>query len=322
MKRFVLAVLLTLACVWGPVGGGAGAGADPPDSAGWWWKPQTLPLVAVPPPPTVPVGGLYVAGDPTGPFGVSAVRLALPENSVVGTLVLRVASAQGVVAMRACPTVIPWAPEQGGALAGAPAAECTTGFAFGVHDSAAGTVTFEVSPLVRDSVLNIVLTPQDGAVFQASFQPPGADAITVTPLPTSPADPGPSPAYEDSYLEGPAFSDPLVVNAPPPFEPGYAPVVVAPSTTIAPRRVPIVLVPRQAQPASKSGGKDRDSLIASAVFTSLLGLFWMLLSQPSRTPRRLGGLAGAGAGGEAGPVEPARGVGRFRRPRAGPVPRL
>lgn len=315
MKRFALALLLTLVCLSAP---GGGAGADPPDSVGWWWKPQTLPLVAVPPPPTVPVGGLYVAGDPTGPFGVSAVRLALPPNSLVGTLLLRVANAQGIVAVRACPSAIPWAPEQGGALAGAPAADCATSLVFGAHDSAAGTVTFEVGSLVRGDVLNVVLLPQQGAVFQAAFQPPGPDAVEVTPGP-SPVDSGSSSSEDYSYLEGPAFSDPLVVNAEPPFDPGYAPVVAAPPTTVAPRRVPIVLAPRQAQPASKSG-KDRDAIVASAVFTGLLGLFWFLVSQPMRAPRALGPLAGGGA--EGASVVMTRGVGRFRRPRAGPPPRL
>jgi hypothetical protein len=319
VKRFALALLLTLVCVGAPVGGGAGA--DPPDSAGWWWKAQATGLVQVPAPPTVPAGGLYVAGDPTGPFGVSAIRLLVPAGAVVGQLVLRVASAQGAIAMRACPTPIPWGPEQGGQMAGAPTYDCSA-FANGTHDAAANTVVFEISPLVRDGLLNVVVLPQAGAVFQASFHPPGPDTVGVSQGSTSASDLGPSPAYEDSYLEGPAFSDPLVVNAPTPFEPGYAPVVAAPTppTSVAPRRVPIVLAPRQAQPVSKSGGKDRDSIIASAVFTSLLGLFWFLISRPTRAPRALGPLAGGG--GEGGSVVMTRGVGRFRRARVGPAPRL
>lgn len=321
LRRFALAFVLAVVCV--SSGSPAPGGADPPDAAGWWWKAQATGLVAVPAPPTVPPGGLYVAGDPTGPFGVSAVRLFIPAGAVVGQLLLRVASAQGTIAMRACPTTIAWGPEQGGQLAGAPVADCSA-FAPGVHDATAGTVVFEVSPLVRDGFLNVVLLPQAGAVFQASFQPPGPDTVAVSSGSSGPSDPGPSPAYEDSYLEGPAFSDPLVLDSAPlpPFEPGYAPVVSAPPATVAPAarpRVPVVLAP--ARPAAAKSGKDRDAIVASAVFTSLLGLFWFLVSQPARAPRALGPLAGGAMGGESGGVA-ARGVGRFRRPRIGPAPRL
>lgn len=305
-KRWMAGLVVAFAGVLWP----GPAVSEAPDAVGWWWKAQAVGLVPVPSPPTVPAGGLYVAGDPSGPFAVSAIRVFIPADTIVGPMVLRIASAQGTVVIRACPTTIAWGPEQGGQMIGAPTADCASAATLGQVDTAAGTVTFEVSPLVRDAFLNVVLLPQEGAVFSSSFEPPGPDTIALTPAPPpSSGDSGTS--SETAYLEGPAFTETNVAEAPtsPVFEPPPSSAGPATTPTTGPQRRPIrrIIPVEDLQPASKSG-RDRNSLIASFVFTGL-GLLYVLLS------RRPAGAATA-------PMAEGRGVGRFRRPRTGQPPPL
>src|SRR5205814_2111985 len=74
------AVLLSAWCL----AGGRGSTADLHEVS-WWWRGNTGPA-PVPPPPTVPQGGLLVAGAPDGATAIAAVlgRLLGPELCVTG----------------------------------------------------------------------------------------------------------------------------------------------------------------------------------------------------------------------------------------------
>lgn len=304
--------------------------ADPPDAAGWWWKPQVTPLVPVPKPPTVPDGGLFVAADPSGPFGVSAVRYVAPKGGEISRLTLRIASSQGLVAVRACPSEITWTPEQGGPIASVPPHDCLAGSVPGALDAAGTAVVFEVGPLVRDGVLNVVVTSAAApSAFQAAFAKPGDDAVTVTTPSSSTTDTTMAPP-DYSYLEGPAFTDtgPLIGEPlPPPVGVDMGPTPSTTPTTVAARQTGPRRVPRP-QLAAKAR-RDPDRVAAAVVLVGLAGVFMWVAERPGRLPRLIGPM-GALAGG-AGPGRPvqraespvaARGVGRFRRPRTGPPPRL
>ncbi|MCU1375310.1 MAG: hypothetical protein JWO68_2596, partial [Actinomycetia bacterium] len=211
MRRLAIVVLLLV-----PVFVlAAPAGAEAPEATGWWSRTELGPVVPADLPSGVPDGGLYVAGDPTGPLGVSALRLAVGDRPV-SDLVLELADVQGTPAVRACPTSVTWLDEQGGPMASAPAAACDRGEAVG--QVADGAVRIAVGSLVVDGVLNVVLEPVPGSVFRATFQAPGDQSVTV--------DDGGSGAFD--AIVDPFGSAPFLAPAPV-GELAPLPAVVAPA---------------------------------------------------------------------------------------------
>lgn len=306
---------------------GSAVHADPPDQTGWWWKPQVTPLVPVPKPPSVPAGGLYVAADPSGPFGVAAVRYVAAKGSTVSRLTLRIASSQGLVALRACPVEVVWASEEGGPITSVPPHDCMAGAVPGALDPTGTSVAFEVGPLVQDGVLNVLLAPTASpAAFQVAFDKPGDDAVAVSSE-SSTTETTTMPAPEYSYLEGPAFSDTGPVFGGEamtgPVAPAEAGPAATPPTTAAPATPRRVFRP---QPVSKAT-RDPDRVVAALVLVALAGAFMWVAERPARLPRMVGPMAVlSGRGGRpvrhaTSPVV-ARGIGRFRRPRTGPAPPL
>jgi hypothetical protein len=285
------------------------AGADAPEAAGWWSRMRIGPLLPRDTPSTVPEGGLYVAGDPTGPIGVSALRVTVGDRAVE-ELVLVVDNAQGPVTVRACPTIVVWTPEQGGPLSSAPEGDCAVADVVAAAEN--GVVRLAVGPLVREGVLNVVLEPQPGAVFQAAFAPPD-DATVVTARSPS-ADTGdPAPAPFAVGATGSAFPDLPGPVAAPAASPSSAPAAAVPPAAPAATRAAVM-----------RGESPRTRVIATLVLVDLvLAYLWLSrhsLPLPAALARRV-----------APPVEdsepaavsaPAHGVGRFARPRLGPVPRL
>lgn len=289
MKRALAlgVVALTVLLAGLPAAGAA------PDATGWWSRARLgNPLLPTDLPSTVPEGGLYVAADPTGPAGISALRYAVGEEAVTD-LVLEIDSAQGTPAVRACPTPVAWADEQGGPLASAPAGDCDDAEVVGVVEE--GTLRFPVGALVRDGLLNVVLDPVPGSVFQATFRPPGDAAIVTSgseeaePLP---AFPEPVGAAE---VPGPVAGTlaPLPpVQAPAPAVSGgdaTAPAV-APDTEVA---APVAVVRESNRPRV---------LAAVVLFDLALAYLWLVRRAPDDAVTL--------------------GIGRFARVRTGPVPRL
>lgn len=303
--------------------------AETPEATGWWWKGNVTPLLPTPKPPTVPPGGLYVAGDPTGRAGVSALRLTISTDSSIGAVTLRVASTQGTPAIQACPSPITWTPEEGGPMSSAPPDDCASGSVNGSYDQPSSTVSFEVSPFVIEGMLNIVLVPQAGAVFQTSFEKPGDDTVLVQPPPPATESGGTTyETFEPTDLpgfEGTAIlpDEPAIIGGGPP--PIYVPPTTSPPTTAA-RTGRSRTGPTRPTQLAASDEREAAQTVAAVVFVALAALYLWTLRTPGRPPRLIGPMAAMAAGGRtiqhAALPPQARGVGRFRRTRAGTAPRL
>lgn len=310
--------------------------ADAPEATAWWWAAsgEALGLPASPPSPVDP-GGLYVAGEPTGPAGKSALRLPVADNQAVGELVLvidtdettRQPKAQGDLGLEACMANRVWAPEEGGPLARAPACE-PGAFAFG--SVVEGKVRFPVGGLVRNGMLNIVIQPTAGKVFQVAFEKPGADAIAVTTYPGPSDDGGPPAGFEDfaGFDAGAAFGVPVEPAVPSVVEglplPSGAPAVAPTSPATGPSaEVPASLAP---PPAGRASSERTPRVVSAVVLLGLILMYLGLLQAPGHIPQLLGPFrresVAAAVPAPVGPDDLPRGIGRFARPRLGSAPKL
>ena len=303
--------------------GGSPAGATAPDAVGWWSRARIGALLPADTPTTVPEGGLYVAADPTGPFGVSALRADVLQLDVT-EVVLEIDSVQGTPAIRACPVEVVWAPEDGGPLSSAPPHDCEVGAVDAAVEE--GRVRIPAGALVRDGFLNFVLEPQPGAVFQATFKAPTDATIVATPKPQPGAEAFAGSAAFDTTDFGDAGFGPHSF-ASPDFGAGTSfgppPQTIPPLSTnggevAAPRLSPS---PPRRVPLSPDNPRVR-MVAALIVFNLLLAAAWLM--RDSIPPRLLGPFARfLPAAFDYGDPEPeARGIGRFTRPRSGLAPRL
>lgn len=138
-----------------------GAQAVAPEATAWWWFGGEG---STPRNPGFAAGSLFVAAHAEGAAGVSALRLAVPDDTVVRELILTVDRSssppkEAPIAVQACPTNSAWPAVEGGALSAAPRGDCSTGVSFGIVEG--DKVRFGIGGLVRDSYLNIVLMPQE-----------------------------------------------------------------------------------------------------------------------------------------------------------------
>ena len=186
------AVLLSAWCL----AGGRGSTADLHEVS-WWWRGNTGPA-PVPPPPTVPQGGLLVAGAPDGATAIAAVRYTLASGESNPVLTLNVADngdqggAQAVVA--ACVAGSAWAgSEQGGPWESKPNAACATGSVQGLRSGDGKTWTFALGPVVVAGEVNVVITPGTvapgapvGSTFSVAFSAPSSASLATTPGGRSP----------------------------------------------------------------------------------------------------------------------------------------
>ena len=348
MKRALLLAVLMV-----PLSPLPAAAAEGDPVTGWWSRTRLGPPVPVEAPSPVPEGGTWVASDPAGPLAVSALRLELAAGVVATGLSLKVDRMDGTPAVRLCPAVARWQPEQGGRLDTAPAHDCKV---FVKAEVKAGQLVAAFPPGFTEGFLDVVLAPEPGSTFSLTMQKATAASVT-----TASAEPAvPEPAFEDAppppgvSSTGSSTLPPLSsgVAGPPvlPPPPAPEPVVVGPQVPVgtAPQPAaaplaaaplaPVAALPRAAAP------DDRREAVPAAVLLVLLGALAMWLQmQPAAAPRRLGGGAGlrtpaaAGAGAAAGAVAavpaaggapagppltaqsepaPVRGVGRFRAARA------
>lgn len=205
MRRWAPAFVLTLVAGLLLVGAPGAADEAQHDDHGWWWRAQTGAL-DLPPPPFVPEDGLAVARDVDGATAVSALRFEVGAVDVVGaTLTLVEDGQQGgeLAELRACVAATAWSGAEAGVWDERPEADCEAGQATGLRDEENGAWEFDVSVLVEDGVLDVVLLPhaggdepdegQDpplspgtttadeggGPPFQVAFEAPGDDALEV-----------------------------------------------------------------------------------------------------------------------------------------------
>ena len=319
--------------------GDSGADAAQLDAYSWWWRGNMGPA-PLPPPPTVPEGGVLVGGAPDGATAIAAFAftLALGESSPV--LTLQVADEKGgdVAVMAACPAGSAWSPgERGGNWESKPTAACELGSVNGQRDAAAATWTFPVAPLVQGTELNIVITP--GAVggapvnapFQIAFEPPDAGSLVTSSTAgdssaTATAEDFPAPAVEGSFNpELPSGGLDIAPGTDLPTATPFAPALPESSqgvTATAPavqRAQPPPFIPTQPASATREGAG-----LGFLVLLAAAAAVYYVNRAPTPPPRRLGPLASS-----AGHVRVATavaadtgGLGRFARVRRGPPPRL
>ena len=194
--------------------------------AGWWWRVNDPLLPAtVPAPPTVPEGGLMVAGAPDGATAIAAMHFELASDEGSPVLTLTVAEngdegGDGAV-MAACLTGSVWQPESGGAWINKPFPACDQGSVTGVRAEDGKTWTFALAPLLSDGILDITLVPgldpdlpagANGSTFQLTFAAPTAASLATTSGGATPSiglpDFGaPSPDANGSFDAPPAGGD-------------------------------------------------------------------------------------------------------------------
>jgi hypothetical protein len=175
---------------------GGAARAAAPQARGYWWRLQTGVGPALPPPPNVPAGGLWVAGDARGQHAISALRYVAKPQEEISTLVLRVASSSGgPPVLLACEARSAWHSVEAGAWPDRPESACDAGFANGTTSGDGAAWSFDVRGLARGGTLDVVvLSPPDlGTVFSVGFAPPGPDTIVTRPVIGSPSPTSSSP---------------------------------------------------------------------------------------------------------------------------------
>lgn len=313
---------------------GTPAWADQAESYGWWWKAQPEIPAQVPPPPTVPDSGMYVSGDVSGPSAISAMRFTIGTDVAQAVVTLTIASTQGAPLLQLCPSTPAWSAELGGPYEHAPSYDCRTGSALGAV-SADGTrvsFTLKAPPGPVLSVVVVPATDPGGAnpVLSVSFNAPGPETLQLT---TTPAQAAPASESEPGF--GPPSSAPNDdIAALSPFVPGSAPPLDAPEPPLAaPVAQPIdddtagAVVTKAGQLGAKlSRSADADVRLGLLGLLVLAAVFFWGQAHPARGPRRLVSIAGIGPVGDvpvADAAEPAlRGIGRFRKVRVGPAPRL
>lgn len=279
------------------------AGAITGIQTGYW---SSLPAA-----PQVPANGLEVGANASGPYAVAAVRFTLSDGESSPVLTLKVAQAQpqSQVTIEACAVATAsggWAPPPGGgpgALASAPAANCSGGLVTGVVAADGSTVKFDLSGIpAQASMVDVVLQPGQvpsaaggtvpGAAnqmypsFDAAFKPVDASQIAVQAGPTTTT--GSVPAGSGSggaAYTAPAPAPPATgqVALPPPTttgaNPGVAPVIASPQPTNVAATAPQLVTKK----------RNLRLLFGIALLSSdlLFGLLWLERKLPGPQDRPL-----------------------------------
>ena len=316
---------------------------------GYWTRTQVGAPVPVEPPGGVPEGGFWVSGDPLGPVAVSAIRAAADDGSVIAGFRLKVDETFGTPAILVCPTLERWAPEQGGRLEAAPAADCSAAVETTLEE---GVLLVALPAPMQLDVVDVLLTPKPGSAFSATFERATAESVVQAPAVAAapaaapaPAPPPPSdgsgfapapPAFDSGFSGGTDFaapdlgapavgSEPLLAapELPPPAAQAQVPAPLAAAPV-----GPVVLArPTAVPPVDRTA-----SLLAVALLAGLVAVALRLAVQPAAAPRHLGGGARLSRAAASAPVPgavvatpvavpgdaPARGVGRFRSARVRP----
>jgi hypothetical protein len=236
------AVRGAVACVIVGFGLGAGvpaAAAPGQPTVGWWWagRPSSAFPLQLDPVPAVPDGGLYVAADPSGPSGVSALRVAVTGSAYGATLTLTVADTMGTPVVDACPAKGAWEAKGDTTWDQRPEADCTAGRVAGVPSEDGTTLAFSLTPLLRGSTLDVVLLPGEApGAFSTAFEAPAASAVVVQSAPSYTETP--PPAFDDTAVDFAAPAYAPVPELPQPAVTDIAPPAPVPTATPSMRVTP------------------------------------------------------------------------------------
>ena len=210
----VLAAALVLGAFASPA-----AHAEPADATGWWWRAQTGRGPALPAPPNVPEGGLFVMSDPSGEQAIAAVA-ATKGDVVVTGLVFELNERRGTVELVACPAKEAWEPAAAGVWDSRPIADCELGSVEGVVADDGATVTFPLSGsgLGEEGAIDIVVSGVSGATFSVVLTAPDGGSVMTKPVgsagPTTPA-PTSNPSFTPeppSSVDPGGFTDAAAFN--------------------------------------------------------------------------------------------------------------
>ena len=355
--RALAAAVLTLVAVAAVVAGSGGPASAAADVAsGWWWRanpggtaptppqaPLLVPLPTAPPPPPAPpnvgAGNLLVAATPDGATSIAAVR----ATGTGGELTLTVADNGGVGAqaakLLACKVSGLWTPVEGGRWDDKPSYSCDADNAAPGAPSADGaTWTFPVSAITDDGVLDVAIVPAPTdpttgatAPFQLVFKAPAPEAFGTASKDTATTE------FESTFdFEAPSggFTAPTEdlfsttdFGEVTTFEPAPTGSFTAPAVRVPARTTPKPAVApalRQAPAVTAVAVPRNDDAKILAVVIAFLAVvvgYWVSQQQVpalqglSRVHVRSAHRTEAPA-----PLE--AGLGRFRKVRTGPPPRL
>jgi hypothetical protein len=173
--------------------------ADSVETA-WWWQAESQ-TGAVPPPPTVPEGGLWVSSNPSGPQAISAIRIPIGEGATTPRLTLTIhqAAPPNGVAVVAYPTSSPWTAGPAQAWSSKPAYDPSGLGAEGALSADGKAIDFDLSALVDGPELDIVLAPASTAAtpaaplpvsptFDVTFEQPGSGVQGAEASPPGPVE--------------------------------------------------------------------------------------------------------------------------------------
>lgn len=318
------ALLVALVAALAPLS----AGADAPTAIGWWWSGNIEGLPVQPPPPDVPEGGLYVASGLSGASGVSALRFVVPEGATEPVLTLRLANVSGTVVIGACPAATPWEPAEGGPFAARPEPDCERASVPAELSADGTTAQIPLGALVDGSALDIVILPGTdpmtgaGATFEASFEPPGSDAIAFAESSTG-SEPPPTTAPPASATSPTSFTAPATATpaapfaAPtPPAQPSPVAFVPAANSSPAAQDPAAVSTPGVdgAATVAATTPSDADGRIVGLVLGAMVVGAWLVLTRTAVGERLAASSGGSG--------DTVRGIGRFAAPRDAKAPTL
>lgn len=302
--------------------------ADAPVKTGWWNAASVNGSVL--PAPTTGADELHVSQGPTGAASFAAVAYDLTGQDITGaTLQLKAApdSAVGTTDVLACPTIdVAWKPGGNQPITAAPKYDCARGLP-GIRAADGTTVTFllGVAQAMPGGFSLAIVPAPDALPFTVDFTKPDATSLAPDAPPAEePAPPetgftapppdtsGTGSSFEAPFSPGTLPQTNTFVPPPPPVS---APVAPAPEAAPAPAFAP---PPAAAAPLTPLSNRDRYQ--AGTLLALLAGALVYAWQQPSREPRRIGGLARADGPAMAVPVDSKpRGIGRFAVTRTAPA---
>jgi hypothetical protein len=280
------------------------ADAQKPDLQGWWWlyrQPELpvdpKPLVPqypgtpeLPPPPTVPDDGLYVAATPAGIQAIAALSFVIPEGATASTLTLTSAAPLTATSIiRLCQVNSTWQPVQAGRWSSKPLYACAADAPVGVIPTDGSTISWKLGKLGQSRLIDVALVPAADGAVQANFAKPtdkvleviaGATADVSSAIGTGSGVLGSSqePTSIGSTLGNPSLAPTLALD----LQPGQDTSVGA---------APLGQVSRQAQSLGPTVQvvEKRDNLENFGFFGLIIlaALFSRYRSTPVREPRSL-----------------------------------
>jgi hypothetical protein len=266
----------------------APAGAADSMTTGWWWagRPSQTMLVTLDPVPAVSDGGLYVSSDPSGPTGISALRMQFDDGAENVVLTLAIDDTVGTPRVDACRAATSWTAEQGGTWDQRPQADCDFARVAGVRNEDGSALVFYLDPLLHTRTLDVVLTPSKQSdselypAFATSFRAPDQDTLSVR------KSTGPSaalPGETSTDVDPPGYAPPSLDLLPAiePFSPsGPEPVATHP---VSPTAEVVATVPVTV--AVAEGFRYSVILLFPLVLLGAAGYMGWALTQPVVVPR-------------------------------------